>query len=198
MNAEIRVSSVLERSIAHGPGERFVLWVQGCTLACPGCFSPDTHPLHEGDLVPVDEMASRILAVRGIEGVTFSGGEPMLQAAALAELSRKLKIHGLTIMCYTGFTLSRLQAADTEAIGRFLVDIDILVDGPFVREQAAKLRWRGSRNQQVHYLTDAPEPSSVDLEHVTNVEFILDRHGFTTTGIWPPGFLERLEEEVMS
>ena len=196
MNIHLRVSSILERTIADGPGERFVLWVQGCTLVCPGCFSPETHPLDEGDLVSVDEIADRITSVQGIEGVTFSGGEPMLQAAALAELSRRLKNHGLTIMCYTGFTLSRLRAMDSDAIFRFLTQIDILVDGPFIREQAARLRWRGSRNQRVHYLTDKLAQARVASDEVTSVEFVLGRDGFTATGIWPPDFLEQLEEVI--
>ena len=194
MSTQIRVSSILERSIAHGPGERFVLWVQGCTLACPACFSTETHLLDDGDLVPVDEMARRIISVRGIEGVTLSGGEPMLQAAALAELSKKLRDEGLSVMCYTGFTLSRLRAMNTEAIHKFLAEIDILVDGPFVHEQAAPLRWRGSRNQRIHYLTDTLPRASAASDEVASVEFVLDRNGFTATGIWPPRFLEQVEE----
>ena len=77
-------------SAANGPGRRAVLWVQGCTLACPGCFNPRTHD-RSGDQVGVDELFSRIdqLGDR-IEGVTVSGGEP-LQGCACNYFSNILR-----------------------------------------------------------------------------------------------------------
>jgi len=54
-------------------------------------------------------MAERILRTPGIEGVTYSGGEPMIQAEPLYTLSQILRSQGLSILCYTGYTLTELQ-----------------------------------------------------------------------------------------
>jgi len=79
-------------SRANGPGLRSVVFFQGCSLACPGCFNPESHPFTGAD-VTVPAVAERVLQARkeyGVEGVTFSGGEPMQQAPALLELIRTL------------------------------------------------------------------------------------------------------------
>ena len=67
-DGSIRVSSLLQRSVAHGPGERFVLWVQGCSLGCAGCFSPTTHERNGGELMGARRLAEMILATKNIEG----------------------------------------------------------------------------------------------------------------------------------
>jgi anaerobic ribonucleoside-triphosphate reductase activating protein len=72
---------------------------------------------------------------------------------------------------------------------------DLLIDGPYLQEQSAMLRWRGSKNQRVHFLTDAYRHlRNEDEEKQTEVEFSVGSSGFVTSGIWPPGFLEKLEE----
>ena len=71
----LNLARTLPRSAANGPGERFVLWVQGCPLACPGCWNPDTWAFERRDLRSVEDLAAVILATEGIEGVTFTGGE---------------------------------------------------------------------------------------------------------------------------
>jgi len=80
-------------SRANGPGLRAVVFFQGCTLACPGCFNPDTHPF-TGTEVSVHAVAERVVRAYNeykLEGVTFSGGEPMQQAPALLELMQTLR-----------------------------------------------------------------------------------------------------------
>ena len=133
MNEQIQISSWLERSVAHGPGERFVLWVQGCTLGCAGCFSPHTHDRRGGKSIAVCDLANVILATRGIEGITISGGEPLLQVSPLAVLADIIRRNGLTVMCYTGFTLQELRSRGHADVERFLRGLDILVDGRFCR-----------------------------------------------------------------
>jgi anaerobic ribonucleoside-triphosphate reductase activating protein len=122
-----------------GPGERFVLWLQGCPILCPGCFNEDLLPFVQRHIIDVAEMAATILGVAGIEGVTYSGGEPTGQAQGLALLSERLRAAGLTVVCYTGYTLEALQARDDSWINRLLSYVDILIDGPFVRDKAANL-----------------------------------------------------------
>jgi anaerobic ribonucleoside-triphosphate reductase activating protein len=193
----LNVNSWLEKSVANGPGQRFVLWVQGCPIHCPGCVNPDTHSLRPVRLMRVEEVARRILRVPGIEGVTYSGGEPMYQAAALARLSIILRPHGLTIMCYTGYTLAYLRAQGGPAVQELLAQVDILLDGPFRQTQLTSRRWRGSCNQQVHFLSSAYRDEDFALEDErTQTEFVIGAQGFTTTGIWPPDLLDRLESAL--
>ena len=79
-------SGFLARSEVNGPGIRAVVWVQGCPFRCEGCFNERFLPFSPAQQVSVSELAGTILSLPGIDGVTFSGGEPFAQAGPLAEL----------------------------------------------------------------------------------------------------------------
>lgn len=191
----LNIGACQERSVANGPGERFVIWVQGCPLLCPGCFNEELLPFVSRHIVDVEEIAGKILTVSGIEGVTYSGGEPTGQAQGLALLSERLRASGLTVLCYTGYTLEALQARRDPWIDRLLSSVDILIDGPFVRDKAMNLLWRGSSNQRAHFLTDVYRHLAGEVNRgPAQVEFAVGHEEFLTTGTWPQGFLERLRE----
>jgi anaerobic ribonucleoside-triphosphate reductase activating protein len=154
MSTRINLSQFVPCSYVNGPGARAVVWVQGCPIRCPGCFNPHTHSFKPRQLVTVNELARRILEHSGIEGVTYSGGEPFAQAAALAQLSECLRAEGLSIVSYSGYTIEALRASRDQAKRSLLDLLDILIDGPFIQAQRADLLWRGSTNQRVHFLTD--------------------------------------------
>jgi anaerobic ribonucleoside-triphosphate reductase activating protein len=66
----LRVHHFLPLSYANGPGRRAVLWVQGCTLGCPGCFNPETHRNRGGEQVTIDDLFNRFVTLVGvIEGI---------------------------------------------------------------------------------------------------------------------------------
>ncbi len=94
------------RSVVNGPGERFVLWLQGCPLRCPGCLNPELQPFVPRHRLTIAQVEALVASASGVEGVTFTGGEPLAQAAALAPLAQRLRRRGLTVMAYTGFTLA--------------------------------------------------------------------------------------------
>jgi anaerobic ribonucleoside-triphosphate reductase activating protein len=145
----------------------------------------------------VDDLARRILRVPGIEGVTYSGGEPMCQAAALAQLSTILRRSGLTIVSYTGYTLSELRRDGGPGVESLLAQVDILIDGPFRQSEATSRRWRGSRNQQTHFLTSAYRQEDFSLgEQCSETEFIVGSEGFAATGILERELLDRLERAL--
>lgn len=155
----LNLARTLARSAVNGPGERFVLWVQGCPLACPGCWNPDTWAFTRRDLRDVDAIAAEILATEGIEGVTFSGGEPFAQARALAELARRARAASLSTFAFTGYRLDELHSPHHRAL---LEQLDVVVTGRYL--EAARVTgepWRGSRNQQIHFLTDRYGPDSM-------------------------------------
>ncbi len=193
----LNLGAWLERSAANGPGDRYVLWLQGCLLHCDGCFSPEFWPTEPNRPVAVEEMARRIVSVEGIEGVTYTGGEPTLQAHGLALLSRRLRAAGLTVVCYTGDTIESLRARGDPWVEALLACTDILIDGPYHRQEAANLLWRGSANQRVLFLSDAYRHLAGQVEKgAAEVEFAIGQDGFTTTGTWPEGFLERLRRKL--
>ena len=172
----INLHDFVPRSRANGPGERAVIWVQGCPRRCPGCFNPDTLPFIGREWVTVDDLESRILAQNGINGVTFSGGEPFSQAAALAELAKKLHEHGLTVVCYTGYTLKQLRAGNRSGWNALLEQVDMLIDGPFIQEQRCHEPYRGSANQVIHFLSGRIRSEEVYSQSQT-AEFTLGVSG---------------------
>ena len=147
-DVSLRVAGVIEESIVDGPGIRFVLFLQGCRLRCPGCQNPQTWDFDGGTLVPSDEVLARIRENPLVHGVTFSGGEPFEQADALLPLAKELKAQGYHLMAFSGFTLEQLvQKPECRAL---LEQLDLLVDGPFIEAQKSlDLRFRGSRNQRI-------------------------------------------------
>jgi len=144
----LRIAGIIEESIVDGPGLRFVLFLQGCPIHCPGCQNPQTWDPDGGTMVSSAEILEKICADPIVHGVTFSGGEPFEQAAALLPLAGELKRRGYHLMAFSGHTLQQLLRR--EDCLKLLELLDLLVDGPFIEEQRSlDLRFRGSRNQRI-------------------------------------------------
>ena len=146
----IRVADVINDSITDGPGLRFVLFVQGCDRLCPGCHNPQALSMDGGREFFAEDLISLIRRNPLLTGVTFSGGEPLLQAASLLPLAKMVRADGLDLAIYTGFTFEEiLEEADSDRLA-LVACADILVDGPFVLEtRRLSLRFRGSENQRI-------------------------------------------------
>jgi anaerobic ribonucleoside-triphosphate reductase activating protein len=154
----LRVAQVVPATEAEGPGVRFALWFQGCPLRCPGCCNPEMLPFEGGTPLTVAEVLRQVeeaVRAHGVEGVSLLGGEPLAHAAGAAVLARALRERGLTTMVYSGFTLEEARRLPGSAVGELLALTDVLVDGPYLREQPeTSRRWIGSANQRVHFLSD--------------------------------------------
>jgi len=85
--------ALIPASRANGPGLRSVVFFQGCTLACQNCFNPGSHFFSGADItiLAVAEQVLRAHQEHGVEGVTFSGGEPMQKTPVLLELMQVLR-----------------------------------------------------------------------------------------------------------
>ncbi|MCA9258281.1 MAG: radical SAM protein, partial [Planctomycetales bacterium] len=136
---------------------------------------------------------------------TYSGGEPMAQARELAILSASLRQANLSIVCYTGYTIEALRLRTDPWTQRLLACVDVLIDGPYRADQAAGLRWRGSRNQRVHYLTSRYRPDQNFTKTASPAQSVADEYrvelavgesDVVASGIWPEGFWERLSEKL--
>ena len=86
----LNIMGYVDESEVNGPGCRAVVWVQGCKRECAACFNPASWSFEINQLIAVDELAEKILSNPRNEGVTFSGGEPFLQAPARS-ISQKTK-----------------------------------------------------------------------------------------------------------
>lgn len=147
--ATLRIAGTVGDSITDGPGVRTAIFVQGCPHRCEGCHNPATHDFGGGELVDTSELLAKIKRNPLLSGVTFSGGEPFCQAAALAELGEEIKSLGLELAAYTGYTWEELIAENDPERMRLLSLLDVLVDGRFVlAERSLELRFKGSRNQR--------------------------------------------------
>lgn len=151
-NVRLRIAGITDDSIVDGPGIRLTVFVQGCPHNCEGCQNPQTHDFSGGTDITLGEIMDRINANPLLDGVTFSGGEPFCQAAALAKLGRMIRKKGLNIITYSGYTYEYLKEnSDSDnCFGELLEISDHLVDGPFIlAERDLTLKFRGSRNQRI-------------------------------------------------
>ena len=148
----IRIAGVVRESIVDGPGLRFTVFCQGCPHGCKGCHNMATHDFSGGYDCEISKILDAIDQNPLLDGVTFSGGEPMCQPEAFYNLAVQVKERGLNIVTYTGFTYEELlQMAEKDKWIKGLMEMtDILIDGRFVMEERdLTLIFRGSRNQRV-------------------------------------------------
>lgn len=97
-----------------------------------------------------DEIMAQIKQNPLLSGVTFSGGEPLAQAAALLPLAEQIKQQGLELAVYTGYTFEQLLELNDRHINQLLALTDTLIDGPFIQAQRnLELNFRGSENQRI-------------------------------------------------
>ena len=157
-DCSLRIAQIVPCTEAEGPGERFALWFQGCPLRCPGCCNPEMLSFEGGTAMALSEVVAlieRAAHENDIEGVTLLGGEPLSHAAGAAALARAVRRRGLTVMVFSGYTLEEARRLSDPAVAELLALTDILVDGPYVREQPeTRRRWIGSANQRVHFLSE--------------------------------------------
>lgn len=143
----IRVLDIIEDTMVDGPGFRTSIYCAGCRHQCPGCHNPQSWAFDQGREMSIAELM-RIIEADPFANVTFSGGDPMYQAAGFAELAREIhKRTNKDIWCYTGFTFESLINQDQRQL---LEELDVLVDGPFVQAlRDPDLLFRGSSNQRI-------------------------------------------------
>ena len=186
----LNMASRLPCTEAEGPGRRAALWVQGCNKRCRGCCNHAYLQLVERELVSaasVLEWLENAHHAHDLEGVTFLGGEPMLQAQGLTVVAQGAQSLGLSVMVFSGYTKNELDVLQLPGVDQLLRYTDVLVDGPYeVNLPERNRRWAGSANQQFHYLTtryDARIESDGEVERVLEVRLRTDGSVFVNG--WP-------------
>lgn len=161
---EIRLAGVVTESITDGPGIRYTVFMQGCPHGCPGCHNPQTHDFQAGSLRTVDDIFEEFRRNPMLKGITFSGGEPFCQPAALAELAARVHAAGRDVVAYSGWTYEELTAMRNAGIQRLLDETDLLVDGKFIlARKNLELLFRGSENQRIIDMKKTREAGKIVL-----------------------------------
>ena len=190
---QLNIASLASSTQALGPGLRAVVWVQGCPLDCRGCLAPDWIPFVPAMLMTPEQILARLDLDR-ISGMTFSGGEPMEQAAGLAGLIRLARQEkDLDLICFTGYRYERLLNNPPNAgVSELLAEVDVLIDGPFLESLHDSIGLRGSSNQRVIHLT--PRLGEYDLESSTRkVEITVTDGELAFIGIPTPEILSAMK-----
>jgi anaerobic ribonucleoside-triphosphate reductase activating protein len=163
--------ALIPASRANGPGLRAVVFVQGCRLGCKKCWNPRSHPF-EGAEVAVEAVAREVLranADHSLEGVTFSGGEPMQQADSLLTLIQALRLQApaLSFGMFSGYTERELAAGRYSIWNRQMAlrekqciwdairaHLDFAVLGRFNPSLPGNLPFRTSCNQILRFFSE--------------------------------------------
>lgn len=170
---KMRIYKILKATKVEGPGTRYCIWFQGCSRHCKGCWAKATWSKSGGEQVDTKDILADILNTKGIEGVTFLGGEPFEQPKVLKYLSKEIKKAGLSVLCFTGNRIEDLRIKYSD----ILENIDLLIDGEYIEEEKDFSRpWVGSKNQRYHFLTDRYD-ESILTEYKNKVEINIQKNG---------------------
>ena len=184
----LNIASIRLCTESEGPGKRIAIWVQGCERRCPGCCNPEMQAIKQNIIVGTDDLI-RVISQPDIlnetEGLSFIGGEPILQAEGLSEIAEWAHANGLNILIFTGYLIAELRALDNTSVNNLLRYTDILVDGPYIQEQHDFERdWVGSSNQRVLFLTDAYSPGIEYKNREHQIEVMISDKDILVNG-WP-------------
>ena len=164
--------ALIPASRANGPGLRAVVFFQGCSIGCGKCWNPKSHHFH-GPEITIDAVTREVLrarALHALEGVTFSGGEPMQQADSLLRLIQCLSQQApeLSFGMFTGYAENELAKgqywiwgdATSEQHRKRLwqeirASLDFAILGRFNQAQPGNMPLRTSRNQVLRLFTDS-------------------------------------------
>lgn len=156
----IRLHGLVNDAIVDGQGLRLAVFVQGCSRNCDGCHNPESQPFNGGTVWSVSDVMERITPIT--QGVTLTGGEPFEQPQQCLEIARAAHEMDLDVWAYTGFLFEEL--CDDAEKQRLLTEIDVLVDGAFIKELSSyALKWRGSSNQRIINVKASFEKNEVVL-----------------------------------
>lgn len=144
----ISILSIVHDTMVDGPGFRTSIYCAGCPNHCLECHNPQSWDINQGTPTSTEDLMEEIMS-DPFANVTFSGGDPMFQAKGFCELAKEIhRQSNKTIWCYTGYKYETLLKNPTQK--ELLEQIDVLVDGPFVKAlRDEDLFFRGSSNQRI-------------------------------------------------
>lgn len=197
----LRISHYIKSTRVLGPGKRFVIWTQGCKKRCKNCINPQGQELSGGYMIPVRKLTEIIQDQKDIQGITISGGEPLLQIPALYKLITMVRRNtSLDIMLYSGYRYEEIQGLmEPRLLEKFFGLIDIFIDGEYREEEDHGEMFRGSGNQNIYYFTPKYQEFAGQIQKAYNrdVEFEVEESEIYMIGIPPKGFYKEVLDTVM-
>ena len=121
----IRIAGTVGESIVDGPGIRYTIFTQGCPHHCEGCHNPETHDFNGGKLADTDKIYAHIIADPLLKGVTFSGGEPLLNAKFINEIAPLLKSENIGYCLDTSGSVELTDEVKTAIDNADMVILDV-------------------------------------------------------------------------
>ena len=186
--AYLNLAAVRFCTQSEGPGKRFALWVQGCAQRCPGCCNQHMQEFKKAHIVEAGDLTKLILEAKSdfaIEGVSFIGGEPLLQAEGLGFVAEWCQQNNLSVLVFTGFLYEKLKSLPDLNVKRLLRNTDILVDGLFDKNQIdAERDWIGSKNQRCIFLSDRYKQGIEYEKRERSIEILVSESEILSNG-WP-------------
>ena len=196
------IHGLVSGSRVNGPGLRTVIYFQGCTLGCRNCWNPETH-IFAGEERSIAEVTALVVSAhqeRTLDGITFSGGEPMQQADTLLALMESLRdrLPRLSFGMYSGYSEPELssgrywcrfevtQRAKQDIWRCIRTHLDFAVLGRYAAGRPSTLALRTSTNQKLVLLSGRYrerdfEPQEVEI-HIGSQGGV-QVTGFPTAGI---------------
>jgi len=192
----LNIAAIASHTQALGPGTRAAIWVQGCPFHCTGCLAPEWIPFVSATLLTPEKILEQ-LDLDTITGLTFSGGEPMEQAAGLAALARLARQKKeLDLICFTGYQYERLlKNPPNPGVPELLEQVDVLIDGLFVQSLHDSVGLRGSSNQRVIHLSSRLKAHNFESQQ-RKVEVTITNGEVAFIGIPTPDVLSAMNKTI--
>ena len=147
----MNVAHIEINSYIYGPGCRFVIWVQGCSLRCKGCWNSEMWSFDSREEFSIAELL-KMVSMASVEGITILGGEPLDQFDEVFILCKKCQAKGFSTMVFTGYEIAEIENSNKSAIKSVA---DILITGRYMESRrTTSHQWIGSTNQQILFLTE--------------------------------------------
>jgi anaerobic ribonucleoside-triphosphate reductase activating protein len=157
----INIHSLIKNSRVNGPGDRFVIWTQGCRKGCKNCYNPETWSHYKNNLIPIDEIFESIKN-SSATGVTISGGDPFEQPKEIFSLLEKISLLDLKdgVIVFTGYTLEEIKK-----------DPQLESCLKYIDEKRISSGLAGSSNQEFYFLSDKISRDEILIDHEVEIHF---------------------------
>lgn len=146
------IHSYVNSSYVNGPGNRFVLWTQGCSKGCKNCYNPETW--NKNGFEYTTEHLINLIKISDVDGLTISGGDPLEQPDEMLEFLKEAHKLNLKkgIILFTGYTIFEIHNMGGNIL-KCLEYIDVLIDGRYEEDKRTYQGLYGSSNQNVYHLS---------------------------------------------
>jgi len=170
----MNIAHIEENCFVYGPGCRFVIWTQGCSIHCDGCWNKEMWSFDTINEISMHKLTEQIEnEIESIEGVTILGGEPFDQFDELKKLVKQIRKLDLSIIVYTGYSLNELLKKNYTKIYEF---IDILISEKYDNSKRSDNGGLiGSSNQKITFLSNKYSKEELPLNN--QIEISINSNG---------------------